>query len=360
MTTHTKKKPIPLADRSNAEKLELVATRDGYGKGLVEAGKKDERIVVLCADLTESTRSHWFAEAYPERFIELGVAEQDLALIASGMAAAGKIPFMSSYATFSPGRNNEQIRTNICLNNLPVKVAGAHAGVSVGPDGATHQALEDIALMRAIPRMVVVVPCDAIEAQKATVAAAFNERPTYLRLGRAKSPVITTMETPFEIGTALVLREGDDCALIACGILVYEALLAAEQLAEKGIQCTVINNHTIKPMDEKTIVNIAQRSPTPGSHGVRGYAGPVRRIRRHGGAFRTLQIDRASYRRCGSEGHRAKEKDAHQITRLSQACYSASLGCFMSSRSFAKSSSRTVFRVGSLMTRAGWKVGSRR
>src|SRR3989344_5746142 len=149
-------------------KLEMTPTRDGYGKGLVEAGEKAERVVVLCADLTESTRSLWFAEKFPERFIEIGVAEQNLALVASGMANYGKIPFISSYATFSPGRNNEQIRTNVCINNVPVKIAGHHAGVSVGPDGATHQALEDIALMRVIPRMVVVVPCDAIEAEKAT------------------------------------------------------------------------------------------------------------------------------------------------------------------------------------------------
>src|SRR3990167_2565462 len=183
-------------------KPEMIPTRDGYGKGLVRAGEKDERIVVLCADLTESTRSLWFAEKFPERFIQLGVAEQNMALVASGMANYGKIPFISSYATFSPGRNNEQIRTNVCINNVPVKIAGHHAGISVGPDGATHQALEDIAIMRVIPRMVVVVPCDAIEAEKATVAAAFNGQPTYIRLGRAKSPVFTTQDTPFELGKA--------------------------------------------------------------------------------------------------------------------------------------------------------------
>src|SRR5512140_3777094 len=174
---------------------EMIATRDGYGKGLVRAGEADKRVVVLCADLTESTRSHWFAEKFPERFIEVGVAEQNLAVIASGMAATGKIPFISSYATFSPGRNNEQIRTNICINNMPVKIAGAHAGISVGPDGATHQALEDIALMRVLPGMVVVVPCDAIEAEKATVAIAGNGRPSYIRLGREKTPVVTTDKT---------------------------------------------------------------------------------------------------------------------------------------------------------------------
>jgi transketolase len=237
---------------------EMVPTRDGYGKGLVKAGEQDERVVVLCADLTESTRSHWFAEKFPQRFIEVGVAEQNLAVLGSGLAAAGKIPFISSYATFSPGRNNEQIRTNICINNQPVKIAGAHAGISVGADGATHQALEDIALMRVLPRMVVVVPCDAIEAEKATVAVAFNGQPSYLRVGREKSPVITTPDTPFEVGKALILREGADVAIIACGILVPQALLAADLLAQEGIEATVVNNHTIKPMDEEMIVAVAK------------------------------------------------------------------------------------------------------
>lgn len=236
----------------------MVPTRDGYGKGLLAAGEQDERVVVLCADLTESTRSHWFAEKFPHRFIEVGVAEQNLAVVASGLAAAGKIPFIASYATFSPGRNNEQIRTNIALNNMPVKIAGSHAGISVGPDGATHQALEDIALMRAVPRMVVVVPCDALEAEKATLAIAFNGKPSYLRLGREKSPVITTVQTPFEVGVALTMRAGTDVAVVACGILVYEALMAAERLAGEGVECMVINNHTIKPMDEQAMTEAAR------------------------------------------------------------------------------------------------------
>ena len=250
---------------STQKKWDLAPTRDGYGKGLVRAGEQDERIVVLCADLTESTRSHWFAEKFPQRFIEVGVAEQNLAVIGSGLAAAGKIPFISGYATFSPGRNNEQIRTNICINNQPVKIVGAHAGISVGADGATHQALEDIALMRALPRMVVVVPCDAVEAEKATVAVAFNGQPSYLRVGREKSPVITTVDTPFEIGKAIVLRgpsvhsgRGADVAIIACGILVAQALLAADLLAHAGIEATVVNNHTIKPIDIETIVAVAK------------------------------------------------------------------------------------------------------
>ena len=260
-------------------KLEMTPTRDGYGKGLVDAGEKDERIVVLCADLTESTRSLWFAEKFPERFIEIGVAEQNLALVASGMANYGKIPFMTSYATFSPGRNNEQIRTNISINNVPVKIAGSHAGISVGPDGATHQALEDIALMRVQPRMVVVVPCDAIEAQKATFAVAFNGQPSYIRFGREKSPVFTTQDTPFEIGRATVFRgpelvegrknvspsnssgqQSYDCTIVGCGMLLYNALVAAEELSQEGIECMVINSHTVKPIDEKTIVESAQQT----------------------------------------------------------------------------------------------------
>lgn len=257
-----------LFDKSS---LEFVATRDGYGKGLIEAGEKDERIVVLCADLTESTRSQGFAEKFPERFIELGVAEQNMAVVASGLANYGKIPFVSSYAAFSPGRNNEQIRTNISINNVPVKIGGAHAGISVGPDGATHQALEDIALMRVQPNMIVLVPCDAEEARKATVAAAFNGKPTYIRFGREKSPVFTTKDTPFEIGKALILRDSStgpstdsgrlspQVAIIGCGMLLYNALIAAEELSKEGIECMVINSHTVKPLDETAIVAAAKK-----------------------------------------------------------------------------------------------------
>ncbi|MBI2057818.1 MAG: transketolase family protein [Candidatus Yanofskybacteria bacterium] len=255
-------------------KLEMLATRVGYGKGLVEAGEKDRRVVVLCADLTESTHSHWFKEKFPERFIEMGVAEQNMATVAAGMANYGKIPFISSYAAFSPGRNNEQIRTTITLNNLPVKIGGAHAGISVGPDGATHQQLEDIALMRVQPNMVVLVPCDAVEAQKATVAAAFNNKPTYIRFGREKSPVFTTQETPFKIGRAEVFRdlpagppagrtgrqEEKTCTIVGCGMLLYNALVAAEELSKEGIECEVINSHTVKPLDEKTIIKSAKKT----------------------------------------------------------------------------------------------------
>ena len=236
-------------------KAEKAPTRDGYGKGLVEIGEKDDRVIVLCADLAESTRSHWFAEKFPERFVELGVAEQNMATVAAGLANYGKIPFISSYAVFSPGRNNEQIRTTISLNNVPVKIAGAHAGISVGPDGATHQALEDIALMRVQPNMTVIVPCDAIEARKATIAAAFLPGPVYVRFGREKSPVFTTEKTPFEIGKAITLRNGKDVTIVGCGMLLYNALLAAEELSKEGIEATVINSHTIKPLDVTTILN---------------------------------------------------------------------------------------------------------
>ena len=251
-------------------KPEMIPTRDGYGKGLVEAGEKDERVVVLCADLTESTRSLWFAEKFPERFIQMGVAEQNMATVAAGMANYGKIPFISSYAVFSPGRNNEQIRTTICINNVPVKIGGMHAGISVAPDGATHQALEDIALMRVLPRMVVIVPCDAVEAQKATVATAFNGSPTYIRFGREKSAVFTTIDTPFEIGRAEIFRQGGpstssgrqspDCAIVGCGMLLYNALIAAEELSKEGIECMVIDSHTVKPIDEKTIIEAAKKT----------------------------------------------------------------------------------------------------
>ncbi len=251
------------------DKIEKVKTRDGYGKGLVEAGKIYPNVVVLCADLSESTRSQWFQEKFPERFIEVGVAEQGMATIASGMAAAGKIAFMSSYAVFSPGRNNEQIRTTISYNSweaepgreINVKIAGAHAGISVGSDGATHQALEDIALMRAHPGMTVVVPADVHETQKATVAVAERPGPCYIRFGRADYPVFTTEKTPFEIGKAYVIIEGKDVTIAACGPLVYKAIIAAKQLKdEDGIECEVINNHTIKPLDGGTLLASVQKT----------------------------------------------------------------------------------------------------
>lgn len=240
--------------------VEQEPTRFGYGRGLVLAGRENPNVVALCADLTDSTKTSDFRKEFPERFIEVGIAEQNMASLASGLAAAGKIPFISSYAMFSPGRNWEQIRTTICYNDVNVKIAGAHAGVSVGPDGATHQAIEDIAIMRVIPRMTVLVPCDSIEAEKATYQAAKIKSPVYLRFAREKTPIITTEKSPFEIGKANILREGKNVAIIACGPLVYNSLIAAEELAKEGIEAIVVNNHTIKPMDEKTIIDVAKKS----------------------------------------------------------------------------------------------------
>lgn len=243
---------------------EQSPTRNGFGKGLVEAADADERIVALCADLTESTRMEDFKKKYPSRYVEVGVAEQNLAALAAGFAEYGKIPFITSYATFSPGRNNEQIRTTISLNNVPVKVIGSHAGISVGPDGATHQALEDMALMRVQPNMTVLSPCDSEEARKATIAAAKHDGPVYMRLGREKTPMMTTTETPFEIGKANVMWHlpaevvAPQVALFATGPLLHNALLAAKQLESEGVQVSVINVHTVKPLDREVIVREAR------------------------------------------------------------------------------------------------------
>ncbi|MBI4034084.1 MAG: transketolase family protein [Candidatus Brennerbacteria bacterium] len=253
------------------EDVEMKPTRDGYGEGLVSAGEHNPNVVALCADLTESTRTEAFAKKYPERFFECGVAEQNMATIAAGLGISGKVPFIASYATFSPGRNLEQIRTTIAYNDSNVKIAGHHAGISVGPDGATHQATEDIAIMRAMPNMKVFVPCDAIEARKATEAAAKVWGPIYLRFGREKSAVITTEETPFTPGKAEVFWESKkpQVALIACGILVHNALLAARELEKEQIGAIVLNNHTLKPLDEQKIVEIVK------------YAGAVVTVEEH-------------------------------------------------------------------------------
>ena len=240
--------------------IEQAPTRFGYGDGLVIAGKENPNVVALCADLTDSTRTSVFKKEFPDRFVEVGIGEQNMASLASGMAAVGKIPFISSYAMFSPGRNWEQIRTTICYNNQNVKIAGAHSGVSVGPDGATHQAIEDMAITRVIPNMVVIAPCDSIEAKKATIAAARHKGPVYIRFTREKTPVMTTEDTPFEIGKAEIYREGKNVSIIACGPLLYEALKAAEELAKDGISAEVINNHTIKPMDKETILKSIQKT----------------------------------------------------------------------------------------------------
>lgn len=240
--------------------IEQAPSRDGFGQGLVLAGEENKNVVALCADLTESTRIEAFKEKFPERFVEVGVAEQNLATIAAGMALAGKIPFISSYAVFSPGRNWEQIRTTICYNDISVKIIGSHAGVSVGPDGATHQALEDMAITRALPNMVVICPCDSVEARKATQAIARTKKTSYIRLSREKVPVITTDATPFEIGKAQVFKEGRDVTIIACGQMVYYALLAAKDLSEQKISTRVINFSTIKPLDSKTVLKAAEET----------------------------------------------------------------------------------------------------
>lgn len=241
------------------EKPDTAPTRDGFGKGAVEAGKADERVVVLSADLEESTRAEWFHKEFPTRYVEMGVAEQNMATVAAGMANYGKIPFITSYAAFSPGRNWEQIRTTIALNNVPVIACGMHAGVSVGPDGATHQMLEDMAIMRAMPNMIVISACDSIEAQKATVAAAKSGKPVYMRFGREKTPVMTTLETQFEIGKAQVFWKSDSptVAIFSTGPLTHNALLAAQQLEKENINVTVVNVATIKPLDE-SIIEIAK------------------------------------------------------------------------------------------------------
>lgn len=234
--------------------LKYEPIRAGFGRGLVEAAKHNKNVVALCADLTESTKMDAFAKAYPDRFIEVGVAEQNLVTVAAGMAAMGKVPFTSSYAAFSPGRNWEQIRTTICLNDVNVKIVGSHAGVSVGPDGATHQMLEDIALMRSLPNMQIIVPCDSVQAEKATELLAKSTKPAYLRLAREATPIVTTGDTPFTMGKAQVYREGKDVTIVACGVMVYQALMAAVKLAKDGIEAEVINAAVIKPLDVTTII----------------------------------------------------------------------------------------------------------
>lgn len=245
----------PLNPHLYNDDVELEPIRAGFGRGLKAAGEANESIVALCADLTDSTQMSKFKEAFPERFVEMGVAEQNLVTVASGMARAGKIPFTSSYAAFSPGRNWEQIRTTIALNDQPVKIVGSHAGVSVGPDGATHQMLEDIALMRVLPNMIVVVPGDSVEAEKATKLIAENGKPSYIRLAREKSPIFSTDDSPFEIGKAYVLREGHDISLLGTGLMTYELLVAAKELEAHGISAEVVHVPTIKPLDEATILD---------------------------------------------------------------------------------------------------------
>ncbi|MFP4617113.1 MAG: transketolase family protein [Candidatus Paceibacterota bacterium] len=265
------------------EGIEKESTRKGYGKGVLDAGLQDDRVVLLSADLTESTAGNFFADKFPERFVQVGVAEQNLVTVASGMAAMGKIPFINSYAVFSPGRNWEQIRTTVCYNDQPVKICGSHAGVTVGPDGGSHQALEDLALMRTLPNMVVLSPCDAIEAKKATIAAAFNGKPTYIRLARNATPIMTTEETFFEIGKASLFygksHESADVGVVATGPLLYKAIKAAVRIEkEKNLKVKVLNLSTIKPLDEEAVVALAKEAGavvTVEEHQIHGGMGSV-------------------------------------------------------------------------------------
>jgi transketolase len=234
--------------------------RAGFGRGLKRAGEANDKIVALCADLTESTQVSVFRDAFPDRFIQTGIAEQNLVAVASGLAIVGRIPFASSYAAFNPGRNWEQIKTTVALNEQPVKVVGGHAGIGVGPDGATHQMLEDIAIMRVLPNMVVVVPGDSLEAEKATMAIAENGKPSYIRLARVKTPIMSTAETNFEIGKAYIVREGADISLMGTGVMTYQLLVAANILAERGINAEVVHVPTIKPLDCDTILASARKT----------------------------------------------------------------------------------------------------
>ncbi len=240
--------------------IALEPNRKGFGKGLLEAGRRNINVVAACADLTDSTQISLFRDAFPDRFVQVGVAEQNLVTVGSGLAAMGKIPFVSSYAAFSPGRNWEQIRTTICLNDLPVKVIGSHAGLYTGKDGATHQMLEDIALMRALPNMVVLAPSDSLEAEKMTIAMAEDSRPNYMRLAREPIPVITSEKTPFEIGKAYVFAPGIDVTIISTGTMTYQALVAAERLFKTGIDAEVIHCPTIKPLDSYTILESVRKT----------------------------------------------------------------------------------------------------
>ena len=247
-----------------SEDVEQIPIRKGFGQGLVQAGELDKNIVGLCADLTESTQMHLFAERFPERFVQVGVAEQNLVTVASGMATMGKIPFCSSYAMFSPGRNWEQIRTTIAYNDRKVVLVGSHSGISVGPDGGTHQALEDIALMRVMPNMDVISPCDSIEARKATLMLAKSKRPAYLRLVREKTPVITTEETLFELGKSQIFWMPDvglaQVGIIVTGGLMHRALLVAKELEAEGIRTKVMNMASIKPIDVDAIIALAKET----------------------------------------------------------------------------------------------------
>jgi transketolase len=242
------------------ENVEMKKTREGFGRALVDLGEQDPRIVVLVGDLTESTMVSFFAERFPERFIQVGIAEQNMACVAAGLAAMGKIPFFATYGAFASCRAADQVRVTIAYSNLNVKIGGAHGGISVGPDGATHQAMEEISIIRSIPNMSMIVPCDYWETYKATVAAAKHAGPVYIRFGREDVPVVTSKETPYTFGRGEVFADGSDLTIIACGVMVYEALRAREQLAASGIGARVVDLHTLKPIDRDLIVRCARET----------------------------------------------------------------------------------------------------
>lgn len=247
-----------LAD--NLDKPDVEVMKKGYGRGLAEAGKQFPNVVAISADVVGSTGTEAFSSVFPDRFVEVGIAEQNMVALASGMAAMGKKPFAAAYGAFSPGRNWEQIRTTICINDRPVALVGTHTGLSDSPDAATHQILEDIALMRTLPNMTVIVPGDSLEAEKATLALASYDKPAYLRIARDDTATFTTKDTPFEIGRAYVLREGKDVSLIATGRMTYYALLAAGKLAHDGVDAEVVHVPTIKPLDTETILTSVRKT----------------------------------------------------------------------------------------------------
>jgi len=248
-----------LAPSIDLAKPQMKRTREGFGHGLVDLGERNPNVVVLVGDLSGSTNVNFFAERFPDRFVQVGIAEQNMMCVAAGLANVGKIPYLATYGAFASCRSADQIRVTVAYSDLPVKIGGAHGGISVGPDGATHQAMEEIAIIRSIPNMRMIVPCDYFETRKATVAAADDPHPYYIRFGREPVPVVTDESTPFTVGKANLLREGRDLAIVACGVMVYEALVAAQALAAKGIEARVINLHTLKPIDEQAIARAAEQ-----------------------------------------------------------------------------------------------------
>ncbi len=300
-----------------AGEIEQAPTRNGFGEGLLEAGKRDERVVALCCDLTESTRTHLFREEFPERFIQIGIAEQNLVLVGAGMAAMDKIPFVTSYAMFSPGRSWEQVRNIVCYNDSNVKIVGSHAGISVGPDGATHQAIEDIAIMRAIPRMTVIAPADVHEAKKMVLAVAEHEGPVYFRLGRSSTPVVTTPESPFQIGKAELMYSRNEehekkIGIVSTGSLLYNSLMAAVELEKEGVGVSVLHMATIKPMDTEALEKLAAEHDalvTVEEHQVAGGLGSA--VAEHLSEVNPTRIERVGVKDTFGQSGKPEELIAH-------------------------------------------------